>query len=81
MELTLLRLAVYELLYRRDIPPGVVMNEALELNRQFGEEKSRAFVNGVLDAAGKAVDKGELRPQTDVTSTQAGKRNGSFVPV
>ena len=55
VELTLLRLAVYEMLYRPDVPPKVVMNEALELNRQFGEEQYRAFVNGILDAAGKAL--------------------------
>ena len=61
VELTLLRLAVYEMLYRPDVPPKVAMNEALELDRQFGEEKSRSFVNGILDAVAKALDKGELQ--------------------
>jgi N utilization substance protein B len=69
VELTLLRLAVYELLYRPDTPPGVIINEALELNRQFGEEKSRAFVNGILDAAGKAL-RGDLRPGADGFSAE-----------
>ncbi len=62
VELTLLRLALFEILYRPDVPAKVALNEALELNRQFGEEKSLAFVNGILDAACKAMDKGELRP-------------------
>lgn len=62
VELTLLRLAVYEMLYRPDVPAKVALNEALELERQYGEEKSRIFVNGVLDAVVKALDKGELRP-------------------
>ena len=61
VELTLLRLAVYEMLYRPDVPAKVALNEALELERQYGEEKSRTFVNGVLGAVVKALDKGELR--------------------
>ena len=55
-----MRLALYEMLYRPDVPPKVAMNEALELNRQYGEEKSRAFLNGVLDAAAKGLENGEL---------------------
>jgi len=54
IELTLLRLAVYELRYRADIPPRVAINEALELCGQFGEESARPFINGILDAAAKA---------------------------
>jgi N utilization substance protein B len=56
IELTLLRLAVYELRYRTDIPPRVAINEALELCKQFGEENARSFINGILDAAAKALD-------------------------
>lgn len=65
VELTLLRLAVYEMLYRPDVPAKVAMNEALDLDRQFGEEKSRSFVNGILDAVAKAMEKGELRRAAD----------------
>lgn len=61
VELTLLRLAVYEMLYRPDVPAKVALNEALELDKQFGEEKSRSFVNGVLDAAVKAIESGALQ--------------------
>jgi transcription antitermination factor NusB len=45
----LLRLAAYELLYEAKIPPKVVINEAVELAKQFGSEDSGAFVNGILD--------------------------------
>jgi N utilization substance protein B len=45
----LLRLAVYELISTPDVPPGVVLNEAIELAKEFGTEASPAFVNGVLD--------------------------------
>ncbi len=60
IEITLLRLAVYEMLYRQDIPPKVAINEAIELSKQFGDEKSRNFVNGILDAAAKALQDGSL---------------------
>jgi transcription antitermination factor NusB len=46
---SILRLAVYELLYRDDIPPKVTINEAVDLGKKFGTEESGAFVNGILD--------------------------------
>lgn len=45
----ILRLAVYELLERQDIPARVTLNEAIELAKRFGDENSPSFVNGVLD--------------------------------
>lgn len=45
----LLRLAVYEMLHRDDIPPAVSINEAIEIAKDFGTEESPKFVNGVLD--------------------------------
>lgn len=47
---SILRLAIYQLQLCPDIPPKVVINEAIELAKRFGGEKSPAFVNGVLDA-------------------------------
>lgn len=44
-----LRLAVYEMLYERDIPKLVVVDEAIELAKRFGSENSSRFVNGLLD--------------------------------
>jgi len=46
----ILRLAVYELLYREDTPPKVVINEAIEIAKTYGGEDSGGFVNGILDA-------------------------------
>jgi len=43
-----LRLAVYEMLYRQDVPPKVVINEAIELAKHFGRDENGKFVNGVL---------------------------------
>jgi N utilization substance protein B len=47
---SILRLAVYQLKFCPDIPPRVVINEAIELAKKFSTDKSPAFVNGVLDA-------------------------------
>lgn len=44
----ILRLAVYELLYAKESPPAVVINEAVELGKLFGSEKNGKFINGVL---------------------------------
>ncbi len=45
----ILRLAIYELLFREDIPPVVSINEAIELAKKFSTEDSGRFVNGILD--------------------------------
>lgn len=49
VDINILRLAVYELLYRPDIPKVVTINEAIEVAKVFGNEDSPAFVNGILD--------------------------------
>jgi N utilization substance protein B len=50
----ILRLAIYEL-SRQDTPTAVVIDEALELARQFSGEESVSFINGILDAVHKAI--------------------------
>lgn len=47
-ELTIIRLAVYEINFDEDIPTGVAINEAVELAKSYGQDSSAAFVNGVL---------------------------------
>ncbi len=46
----ILRLAVYELVYCKDIPPKVTINEAIDLGKFYGSENSGSFINGILDA-------------------------------
>lgn len=48
VDLTILRLAVYEICYDEDVPTGVAINEAVELAKKFGQDASYGFVNGVL---------------------------------
>jgi transcription antitermination protein NusB len=56
----ILRMAIYELVYLRDIPPPVTINEAVELAKKYGTEESGAFVNGILDKIRIALKKGEV---------------------
>lgn len=48
VDLAILRLAIYEILYKEDIPYGVSINEAVELAKKYGNEKSSSFINGIL---------------------------------
>ena len=48
VDLTIIRLGVYEIMYDEEIPDGVAVNEAVELAKRFGQDESYSFVNGVL---------------------------------
>ena len=48
VDLTILRLAVYEIVFDDDVPTGVAINEAVELAKRFGQEESSGFINVVL---------------------------------
>jgi transcription antitermination factor NusB len=52
---SILRLAVYEMIFRKDIPPTVSIDEAVEMGKRFGSEHSASFINGVLDRVYKDV--------------------------
>ena len=49
VDLNILRLALFELMFRSDIPRNVTINEAIEVAKKFGSEESPAFINGMLD--------------------------------
>ncbi len=55
----ILRIGLYELLYgnKEEVPPKVAINEAIELAKTFGGERSGKFINGVLDTENKELDK------------------------
>ena len=52
-----MRIAVYEMLYRPDIPPVVSINEAVDIARDFSDDASAKFVNGILDRLRKDLDR------------------------
>jgi len=65
---SILRMAVYELLFCNDIPPKVTLNEAIDLGKAYGSENSGAFINGILDALyGKLRKKDEDQDIDSVT--------------
>jgi len=49
VDLAILRMACFELLHRPDIPPVVTINEAIDLGKEYSNEESRRFLNGILD--------------------------------
>jgi len=55
----IMRMSVYEMLYREDIPPNVSINEAIELAKKYGDVDSGKFVNGILDKIKKVELKGK----------------------
>jgi N utilization substance protein B len=58
VDLAIIRLAAAEILYMPDIPPAVSVNEAVDLAKMYGTEKSRGFVNGVLGSVVKGASAG-----------------------
>jgi len=60
IELAALQVAIYELIHRLDVPYKVVINEALELTKEFGSDQSFKFVNGVLDKLAPILRKTEF---------------------
>lgn len=49
VDLAILRLAIYEMLFRKDIPPIVSINEAIDLSKEFSIPDAKRFINGILD--------------------------------
>jgi len=55
VDLAILRMSVYTLMFQGEMPPSVVIDEAVEISREFGSDDSYRFVNGVLDSVRKAL--------------------------
>lgn len=57
VDLCILRMGVYELMYEPSIPVGATINEAVELAKRFGDVKSYGFINGILSSVAKSISK------------------------
>jgi len=57
VDLSILRLALYELLFREDIPPIVTINEAIDLTKMLSTKDSKRFINGILDKVKGTLDR------------------------
>lgn len=55
VDLSILRLGIYELLYEKNNPPKVVIDEAVRLAKEYGNERSYSFINGVLGSVLKVT--------------------------
>lgn len=61
MDRIVLRIGTYELLFEKDVPPKVVINEAVELAKAFGGENSSKFINGVLGTVLRNKEESEAK--------------------
>ena len=59
VDLSILRLAIYEMLCREDVPESVAINEAVELDKKYSEPKSKQFINGILGSISRSKKKEE----------------------
>jgi N utilization substance protein B len=53
---------LYEIKYRLDVPPVVIIDEALEISKEFSSENSKKFLNGVLDKALEQIERPARKP-------------------
>jgi transcription antitermination protein NusB len=77
MDRIVLRIGLYELMHEKNVPPKVVINEAVELAKAFGGENSSKFINGVLGTALREHIEKEAKPKK---STAAAKDKPSKKP-
>ncbi len=65
IDLAILRLAMFEMLHRKDIPPVVSINEAIDLSKQFSSADAKRFINGVLDRMKDRLGRDARKPSTE----------------
>ena len=66
IDVTVLRMAVFEMMFRPDIPPKVSISEAVRLAKKFSTAESGAFVNGILDALMARLSAGASGPEREI---------------
>lgn len=57
VDLSILRLALFEMLYQKDVPESVAINEAVELSKKYSDVKSKQFINGILGSISRLQNK------------------------
>ena len=65
IDLTILRVAIFEMLYRKDIPPVVSINEAINLSKEFSNADAKRFINGILDRLKDQIGRDARKKQED----------------
>jgi N utilization substance protein B len=80
VELSILRLATYEMIHRIDVPYRVVINEAIELTKMFGATDAHKYVNGVMDKIAQQTRLVEVSNNTQEKTSQGRKKDFSHTP-
>jgi transcription antitermination protein NusB len=75
IDLCILRISFYELLFMKDTPPKVVINEAVELAKSYGGENSSKFINGVLGTLLKEFDQKQEAKKPKKPAKKAAKKS------
>jgi N utilization substance protein B len=65
IDLAILRLAIFEMLFRKDIPPVVSINEAIDLSKHFSTADSKRFINGILDRMKDKLGRDARKPAAE----------------
>lgn len=76
MASAVMRVAMYEILYRPDIPPSAAINEAVEISKHYESPETASFINGILGA----FIRGELPPERAAKTVQAVEADDGFDP-
>jgi N utilization substance protein B len=63
VDLAILRISAYALMYQKDTPVSVVINEAIGISREFGTDESFRFINGILDSIYRTLSQGAAVPE------------------
>ncbi len=74
---TVIRIAVYEMLFIDDIHPNISISQAVELAVKYGEDKSKQFVNGVLSGLFKDIDGKDVKAYIEATAASLAKKDGA----
>ncbi len=65
IDLAILRLAIFEMIFRKDIPPVVSINEAIDLSKQYSSADAKRFINGILDRMKDKVGRDARKPTAE----------------
>ena len=74
-----LRVAVFEMLYCRDIPTKLSINEAIDVGKKYGTEDSGAFINGILDTIRIAIEENKISADPEI-ETRLAENKSSCIP-
>jgi N utilization substance protein B len=82
VDLAVLRMSAYTLMFQRDMSPSIVINEAIGISKEFGTDDSFRFINGVLDSIRRAIESSQGMPDSAMSdfSRPPGVSRGGVVP-